>query len=240
MKKKNVLITGASSGIGEASAILFAKDGHHVFGVGRNEKTLNAIKNKAIGQFTPVVCDLAKSDQIEKAVDQLSVDTIDALVNCAGVGKKGPIAELSLEQWNETMQVNVTASFLFVRHCLPLLMKSSFPSVVNVSSIAGRLRSLSLGSDYSTSNAALIGFTRHLAGELGPLGIRVNATCPSQTETPMLESALDTKQKKELAERVPLRRLATAVEQANVILFLCSESASYLNGAIIDVNGGLL
>ena len=112
-------------------------------------------------------------------------------------------------------------------------------SIVNISSIAGRTRSISLGCHYTTSKSAIIGMTRHLAAELGPKGVRVNCSAPSQTLTPMLKKALSKKDQILLSKKVPLKRLGLAREQAEVIYFLCSNKSSYINGAIVDVNGGL-
>ena len=113
------------------------------------------------------------------------------------------------------------------------------PTIVNIS-IAGRLRSISLSCAYSSSKAAIIGMTRHLAMELSPYEIRVNCLAPGQTITPMLNSALSEEGQKNLAKKLPLKRLANPLEQAKIIYFLSSSESSYINGAIIDSNGGAL
>ena len=110
--------------------------------------------------------------------------------------------------------------------------------IINFSSIAGRNRSLVSGVHYTSSKAGIIGLTRQLAYELGPKGINVNAVCPSQTLTPMLSESMSEEQQKKLSADIPLRRLATIEDQVGPVVFLCSELSNYINGAILDVNGG--
>ena len=112
--------------------------------------------------------------------------------------------------------------------------------IVNVSSIAGRNKSIVSGVHYTSSKAGIIGLTRQLAHELGPKGINVNCTCPSQTLTPMLEQSMNNDQLLKLTKTIPLGRLATIQDQVGPIVFLCSELSSYMNGAILDINGGQL
>lgn len=241
--RRRVLITGATSGIGRACASAFADSGYCVVAVGRNQAALDAAVAATRPENTGswgIQADLATADGLSRVFEDTRLDRLDCLINAAGVGHVSPIEQLALEEWNTVMHLNVTVPFQMIQRALSLLKSGTAPSVVNVSSIAGRLRSLSLGAHYTTSKAALIGLTRHLAAELGPLGIRVNATCPSQTKTPMLEDALTPAQQASLAMQIPLRRLATAEEQASVIRFLCSPEAGYITGAIIDVNGGQL
>ena len=112
--------------------------------------------------------------------------------------------------------------------------------IVNVSSIAGRSKSLVSGVHYTASKAGIIGLTRQLAQELGPLGININCICPSQTLTPMLERSMSVSQRLDLENKIPLRRIATIDEIVKPIMFLCSKDASYIHGACIDINGGQL
>ena len=112
--------------------------------------------------------------------------------------------------------------------------------IVNVSSIAGRSKSLVSGVHYTSSKAGIIGMTRQLAQELGPIGININCVCPSQTLTPMLERSMSKEQLCELEKRIPLRRLAAIEDIVEPILFLCSDKSSYIHGACIDINGGQL
>lgn len=242
---KTVLITGATSGIGLSCVELFARNGWRVVCLGRNLVGLDvalSVARAAGGEALAFPVDFASDNAAHELfrVHGTEIGLIDALINSAGVADAAKIEDVSDAEWERTFRVNVTAAFAMVREALPALEKSDAASVVNVSSIAGRLRSISLSAAYSTSKAALLGLTRHLAGELGPRGIRVNCVCPSQTLTPMLNEALSPEGQEKLAASIPLRRLARPEEQAAAIYFLCTPASSYVNGAILDVNGGIL
>lgn len=243
---KTVMITGASSGIGLACVELFARKKMRIIGLGRDGKRLKDAMELAIRTGAPeamaIALDFSKAGAIEEMFERESenIKGIDYLINSAGVAELGKIDQIDEIRWDNTFAVNVRASFSMIKAALPYLQRSQQAAVVNVSSIAGRLRSISLGADYTSSKAALIGMTRHLASELGPKGIRVNCICPSQTHTPMLDKALSAEGQQQLGKNNPLGRLGTPLEQAEVIHFLCSEQSSYMNGAIVDVNGGAL
>ncbi|NOY72904.1 MAG: SDR family oxidoreductase [Gammaproteobacteria bacterium] len=242
---RTVLVTGATSGIGEACVKKFATEGYRIIGLGRNEKQLEKVRTDALSYGAPECRTFSINLRYVAEVAELfrslnDIEVIDAIINSAGIAYQRIIDEITIEEWEEVMCINLTAPVAIIKAALPWLRKSNNPSVINISSIAGRSRSISLGCHYTTSKAAVIGMTRHLAGELGPQGIRVNCTAPSQTHTPMLDAALSKESQDLLATKVPLKRLGTAEEQADVIFFLCTPAASYINGAIVDVNGGLL
>ena len=239
-----IVITGATSGIGYSCVKKFLIKQNIVVGIGRNLQKLKKIKNDFKSQNTKFIglkCDFEKKNDMKFLINKLlKFKKIDTLINCAGLSHKGKIKDIKLKDWNRLMYVNVTVPYLLTQKLLLKLANSNNPAVVNVSSIAGRSRSISLGCHYTTSKAALIGMTRHLAAELATKKIRVNCCAPSQTLTPMLIKSLSKKGQKKLIENIPLKRLSSANEQSEVIYFLASEKSSYINGAIIDVNGGQL
>ena len=241
---RTVFITGATSGIGLACVKLYLDNNNFVIGVGRNNKKLNYIKKKfynADKNFLSINCDLENKKAISIILKKTSkFKKIDTLINCAGLAYKRKIENISLNEWNKIMYLNVTIPYMLSQKLLRKLSMSKNASIINVSSIAGRLRSISLGCHYTTSKSAIIGMTRHLATELSKKKIRVNCCAPSQTITPMLRKSLSAKGQKKLIQNIPLKRLSTASEQAEVIYFLSSKKSSYINGAIIDVNGGQL
>jgi 3-oxoacyl-[acyl-carrier protein] reductase len=223
----------------------FAKEGYGIIALGRDKERLEKVQLDALSVGAKACrvfsIDFQNLDEINSLFEKLiDIEHIDAIVNSAGIAYTSEIDNITISEWDEVMRVNVTAPFVVIQSALPWLLKSDSPSVVNISSIAGRTRSISLGCHYSTCKAAVIGMTRHLAAELGPIGIRVNCIAPSQTHSPMLDSALSKEGQEKLAETVPLKRLGTTEEQAEVIYFLCSRASSFINGATIDVNGGLL
>lgn len=218
MSDKTVLVVGGSKGIGKAVVEKFEKLGNQVFSIDRS------------------VCDITSPEQIEKYLK--NIKKIDYLINNAAINYCKKIEEISLEEWNEVINTNLTSYFFIIKKCLPKMKKGG--KIVNVSSIAGRSKSSVSGLHYVSSKAGIIGLTRQLAQEIGPKGININCVCPSQTLTPMLEKLMTKKDIEALEKNIPLRRIAKVEDIVGPIVFLCSESASYIHGACIDVNGGQL
>ena len=218
MKNKVVVIVGGSKGIGKGLYDAFIDE----------ECIVHSISRKN--------CDITRPDQIDSYFDKL--DKVDILINNAAINYCKPIEEISLDEWNGVIDTNLTSYFYIIKKCLPLMKGGS--KIVNVSSIAGRSKSLVSGVHYTSSKAGLIGLTRQLAQELGPKGININCVCPSQTLTPMLERSMTNEQLSELENNIPLRRVAQVSEIVKPILFLCSNDSSYIHGACLDINGGQL
>lgn len=242
-KDKVAVVTGASRGIGRATAELFAQSGAHTVFVSRSGadqavEDLNKSGCSAVSFRTDVSDETQVREMIGAVIGRY--DRIDVLVNNAGINQLGQIEEITLEDWNRVLATNLTSQFLCCKHVIPVMKHQAAGKIVNVSSISGRSRSVVSGVHYVTSKAGVIGLTRQLAYEVARFNINVNAVCPSQTYTPMLSDTVPHEEQERLAASVPLGRLASAEEQANVILFLASDAASYLTGAILDVNGGLL
>ena len=218
MKNKVVVIVGGSKGIGKGVVDAFTNLGAIVHSISRD------------------ICDITDPEQIYSYFSKL--DKVDILINNAAINYCKPIEEITLNEWNSVIDTNLTSFFYIIKTCLPLMKEGS--KIVNVSSIAGRSKSLVSGVHYTSSKAGLIGLTRQLAQELGPKGININCVCPSQTLTPMLEQSMTKTQIHELSKNIPLRRIAQINEVVKPILFLCSDDASYIHGACLDVNGGQL
>ncbi|MEK7483847.1 MAG: SDR family oxidoreductase [Planctomycetota bacterium] len=239
-----VLITGSSSGIGKATAEAFARLGDRVLLCGQSTRVFQIQKElqKKYPQadFQAFQFDLKDPDAIKKTLEKIHQKNleIDVLVNNAGVSKGGTLESISLNEWNELISINLTSCFLLAQALVPGMKARKHGKIINVSSIAGRSRSKLAGVHYTTTKAALIGFTRQLAQELAPFGIRVNAICPSQTRTPMLESFLTPEVEEKLKSSIPLGYIARPEDIAPVIVFLASSAADYMTGAIVDINGG--
>jgi NAD(P)-dependent dehydrogenase (short-subunit alcohol dehydrogenase family) len=226
---KVVIVTGGASGIGRS--------------VCQRARSLGA--EVACIDIAPaedgfgVRCDVSDPAQVDSAAAAIleRFGHIDALVNNAGIARYSPIAELSLEHWQRTLSINLTGAFLCLRSALPSLLASR-GSIVNLSSRAGRQGSDVASAAYAASKAGLIGLTRHLARELGPQGMRVNAVLPGSVETPFFQSLASDQQQQRAVAATPLRRLATADDVGNVVCFLLAPAASYMNGALVEVDGG--
>lgn len=238
---KVVIVTGAGSGIGEACARRFSQEGAAVVLAGRTKAKLDRVAADLPPERTLVkVTDVAKYRQVEALV-QAAVRRFGGLhvmVNNAGVAPEGKATEATLQEWEEVMAINAGGVFHGCRAALPHLIASR-GCIVNMASVSG------LGGDwglsfYNASKGAIINFTRALALDHGPDGVRVNAVCPSFTRTPMTEDMQkDRKILAKFRERMPLGRPAEPREIASVVAFLASEDAAMVTGVALPVDGGV-
>lgn len=239
-KDKVVVVTGATSGIGKATALVFSKYGAKVAAIGRNlekGKELCARSKKHKGEIYFFPCDVRSPEDIDDCIKKIirKFGNINVLFNNAGVFYTGPLEKISVEEWDEMYDVNVRGYMLMCQGFLPYMMDVDGASIINNASIAG-LQSYCTGRSfiYSSSKAAVIQFSRVLAQNYAEF-VRVNCICPGIIETPMLGD----RNREVYSERVPMKRLGDPVEVANVVLFLASEAASYLNGTVIPIDGGV-
>ncbi len=240
---KTVVVTGAGKGLGRVTARMFLEAGANVAYLSRTSypDVQAEIRTYADRAFF-IQANVADPSEVQQAFSRIAArfKTVDILINNAGIAKIGKIEEVAAKDWDEVMAVNVRSQFLCIQACLPLMKKNKYGKIVNVSSIAGRDKSILLGAAYSTSKAAIIGLTRHVAAEVAAFGINVNCICPGQHKTPLLEEVLTEKMEKILLKKIPLGYIARPEQVAEVILFLSSDRESYMTGAIVDVNGGQL
>lgn len=241
-----VIVTGAGRGMGRACGLSFAEEGASVAFVDVRkegiEKAVNQVRTSG-GQAVAIVCDVSRSVEIQRTVDTVVAEfgTVDILVNNAGVLRTTtPLEEISEEEWDLIIDVNLKGMFLFSRAVLPIMREKGYGKIVNLSSSAGRSTSELGGAHYTTSKAGVLGLTRHTAREYGPYGINVNSICPGLVETPMIREEADRERLDHWLTQIPLGRFADPSEEADLVLFLASEQAKYITGATIDFNGGSL
>jgi 3-oxoacyl-[acyl-carrier protein] reductase len=238
------LVTGASRGIGKAIALRLALDGYDVaVNYLNNEdgakEVTERIKEKG-WNAQDYEADVADHQAVERMVAIIGEDLgrIGVMVNNAGIYQRSTLSDLSLDDWQRTIDVNLTGSFNCVKAVLPGMTKRGEGSIVNISSMLG-FTGTSHGAHYSASKAGIIAFTKSLALELSPLGIRVNAVAPGAIETEII--AYDTpEQRQKRIETTPIRRVGQPEEIASVVSFLVSDEASYITGETLHVNGGFL
>ena len=237
---KIVVITGATSGIGVATAKEFAQEGAKVILVGRNENRGNDIVNDICqkGYFAEFIkCDVSDEKQVKKLAQIIEERyyRVDVLFNNAGVMLPSyEIEKMPVEDWKQSFEINVGGMFLVTRN-LKKLIYNCKGTIINNASIAG-MHSYVTGRSYaySASKAAVIQFTRQMAKNYAPDGVRVNCICPGIIDTPILGN----RDRTAYAERIPLGYVGKPEDVANVVLFLASDKASYLTGVVLPVDGG--
>lgn len=234
---KTALITGASGGIGAAIAAKLAQEGYlpvlHFCSHGEGMEA----RAEALGGFA-VQADLADVRAIEAMTEAILARTsrVDVLVNNAAVSISGLLTDITPAQRRRLFEVNVLGAIECTRLLLPQMVHRKSGCILNISSMWGQVGA-SCEVDYSASKAALIGFTKALAQEVAPSGIRVNCIAPGVIRTPMLD-CYDAETLKALAEETPLGRLGTPADIAAAATFLCEENASFITGQVLGVNGG--
>lgn len=232
---KNVLITGASGGIGGAIAQAFAERG---YGVALGYNTNREAAERLCDRFDNAVCikaDVSDEAEVERLFDEAEArfGFMDTLVNCAGISKLGLFTEMSLAEWNEILAVNLTSVFLCSRRALRKMIAEKRGSIVNVSSIWGKVGA-SCEVAYSASKAGVIGLTKALAKEEGPSGIRVNCVAPGMIDTQM-NGALSSEAIAEFCKDTALGRQGSPEEVAAAAVFLAE--SSYVTGQTLMVDG---
>jgi 3-oxoacyl-[acyl-carrier protein] reductase len=244
LKGKVALVTGASRGIGASIAVLLAKVGANVVinyntNLAKARTTANRIK-KIEGTDDPLVvkADIGVSSDVDKMYQKIKskFGGLDIIVNNAGIWHMAPIVSISDEELEKTIRVNFFGTVYCIREGAKLMRERGEGVIVNISSTSAR-RGEAFYSHYSASKAALFGLTKSLAVELAPYNIRVNAVAPGWVNTDMSREALD--EKGEIIRgKIPLGRIAEPEDIAGPVVFLCSDMASFINGAILDINGG--
>lgn len=243
LKGKNAVVTGATRGIGKAIAVKLAEAGVRVGIVGRDEdrakQVIEEIEQSGgeVRAFLGNISDEQCCGEILKDINN-SFGGIDILVNCAGILASTPIDEVTRMEWDEIIATNLSGTFFMIQKALPYLKESASGRIVNISSNAGRMGGYENSQSYTASKGGIIAITMGIARQLAPYGITVNVVCPGTTETEMTK-LYDKNTKERLISRIPMGRLAKPEEIAAAVCFFASEEASYITGAILDVNGGM-
>ena len=247
MLDRTVIVTGAGSarGIGRETCVRLAAAGWTVAALdlveadARETAQLAASVNGA--DAVGLACDVTNADEVDAAVAAIERDCppVAALVNNAGITAPTRFLDIELDEWDRVFDVNVRGTYLVTRRVLPTMVDRCHGRIVNLSSVSAvRGGGVFGGSHYSAAKAAVLGFTRALAREVGPHGVTCNALAPGLIGTDITAGKLTPERQAQLVADVPVRRQGTTGEVASMIVYLCSDDAGYVTGATLDVNGG--
>lgn len=243
LNKKVAIVTGGSRGIGKAIVTFFAEAGANVaftYNSRKNyaEKLCSDLKKKTKVKSYKV--NIISEQEVKSAVAKVRKEfgRVDILVNNAGIWKRAQVDKMSFDDWNETIQTNLTGAFLFTKYVVPIMKKNKFGRIINITSTAGQ-RGEAFYSHYAASKGGLIAFTKSLAVELGRFNITVNDVAPGWVKTDMTKSVFKKNEnEEEILMEIPLRKVAVPKDIAGAVCFLASDLASHITGSTISVNGG--
>jgi len=247
LEGKSVVITGAGSGIGRAASLLFTREGAQLIAVDRADgvKETVAQVRKAGGTAEAVMADAGSEADVKAFIDKAvsAYGRLDAIWANAGIsGGLVPLAEQTVEQWQEILRINLIGPFLAIKHSMPHMIKQKSGAIVCTASVAG-LKSGASGHPYAASKAGVISLVQTTAYSLSGTGVRINAVCPGLIETGMTKPIFDNAKQRgtdgKIGQLNPLKRAGQPHELAAMGLFLASDEASYVNGQAIPVDGGL-
>lgn len=247
---KVALITGATTGLGFDIAKRLANEGYTIVATATTEanckKILTSFSQEGLGKVRAWPLNVTQEESVVNLIKKIDDEfgRLDVLVNNAGValrvnGKKSLVVDTPLKDWQQTLDINLTGTFLVSKHAIGLMQRKKHGRIINMSSRAGRTRTILAGAHYAASKAGILGFTRILADELAPHGITVNAVAPTRISTPMAKTVSNPAEMdaKFIAE-TPVGRLGLPRDVSAVVAFLASDEADFLTGITIDICGG--
>ena len=244
---KVALVTGARRGMGKSHALVLARQGAKVAVTDISQEECQLVVDEiktAGGEAAAFKMDVSSKADVDAVFDAVikQFGRLDILVNNAGIFAPKPALEITEEDWDKTININLKGEFLCAQRAAKEMAKNNWGRIINISSIASGQVGVGIewGAHYTASKGGIIGMTETLAIELASLGINVNAIAPGAIDTPMLQSGAEIEELKKYTERIPLKRIGKPEEVSAAVIFLASEEASYITGTTIYVDGGWL
>ncbi len=247
---KVALVTGATTGLGYDIAKRLARDGFTIVATATTEanckKIIESFHEEGLTQIRALALNVTQEESVINVMAKIDQEfgRLDVLINNAGValrvnGKKSLVVDTPLKDWQQTIDINLTGTFLVSKHAIRLMQRHNWGRIINMSSRAGRTRTILAGAHYAASKAGIIGFTRILADELAPHGITVNAVAPTRISTPMAKTVSNpAEMDARFIAETPIGRLGLPRDVSAVVGFLVSDEAEFLTGITIDICGG--
>ena len=241
---KNVIVTGATRGIGREIALTLAQNGANIAINYRNlnsevENLLNEIKSFGVDAFA-IKCDVSIADEVDKFIKEVKAhyNTIDILVNNAGITKDGLILRMKEEDFDDVLDVNLKGTFNTTKSVSSIMVRQKYGKIINISSVVG-IAGNAGQCNYAASKAGVIGFSKSVARELASRNINVNVVAPGYINTDMTKNLPD-KVKEEIIKSIPMKKIGDPKAVANLVLFLSSNLSNYITGQVINVDGGMV
>ena len=239
LKDKNIIVTGASGGIGNSIIEKFIEAGANILATGTRVEKLEQLKNK-YSQIKILKFDISQSDKIDEFMDNAITKlggNLDCLVNNAGVTQDNLAIRMSLDEWKKVIDINLTSTFLLSKAAIKKMLKNKSGKIVNITSVVGHTGNLGQA-NYTASKAGIVAMSKSLAIEYAKKNININCISPGFIQTAMTDK-LDDKFKEAIISKIPSARLGEPADIANAVVFLCSNKASYINGETLHINGGM-
>ena len=239
LEKKNIIVTGASGGIGNAIIKKLSKAGANILASGTRVEKLEELK-KNFEDIKILKFDISQSDKIEEFIENATNElggSLDGIVNNAGITQDNLAIRMSLDEWQKVISINLTSTFLMSKFAIKKMLKNKSGKIVNITSVVGHTGNLGQA-NYTASKAGIVAMSKSLAIEYAKKNININCISPGFIQTAMTDK-IDDKFKEVIISKIPSARLGEPDDIANAVLFLSSEQSSYINGETIHVNGGM-
>ena len=239
LENKNIIVTGASGGIGNSIIQKFSENGANILASGTRTEKLEELQSK-FKKIKILKFDISQSDKIEKFIDDSSNElggNIDCLVNNAGITADNLAIRMSLEEWKKVLDTNLTSTFLLSKFAIKKMLKNKTGKIINITSVVGHTGNLGQ-TNYTASKAGIIAMSKSLAIEYAKKNININCISPGFIKTAMTDK-IDEKFKEIIISKIPSARLGEPEDVANAVIFLASNQSNYINGETIHVNGGM-